>query len=355
MFKVADYLVQTQDLKAISEAQLKPLDTRGSGAAPLSPIVLFVALLKVLCGRLTGNLKGVHVNMAERLSLFRKGVLISFCKFWGVPVILHLHAAQLHHFYKSLPKPLQALTRWFFSNASHCIVLGKVSEAFVRDELQLPQEKISIVINGVPRSNMPRRIYKGDEPFRFLFLGNLSERKGVSDLLYAFAELKKAYKGNKHVILQLAGGGDIGHYQALASELDLNDAVVFEGWCDQAKASSLQASADALVLPSYDEGLPLVILEALSSGVAVICTPVGEIPVVLTNEENALFVEPGAINLLSAAMHRLMSDNLLREKLEVNGRHIYEAEFSIEKFFLNVASIHEKHFGCCAALAKQVR
>lgn len=350
MFKVADYLVQCQDLNSDLSATLKPLDTRGSGSALSSPLILIGALSKVLIGKINGELKGVHVNMAERLSLFRKGMLISFCKFLSIPVILHLHAAQLHHFYKSLPTPLQAITRWFFSNASHCIVLGKVSEAFVRDELQVPQEKISIVINGVPRSSAQRRSYHPSAPFRFLFLGNLSERKGVSDLLRAFSELKKLYSGSRQLILHLAGGGDIAYYQALASQLGVTNDVVFEGWCDQAKASALQASADALVLPSYDEGLPLVILEALSSGVAVICTPVGEIPVVLTHEQNALFVEPGAIALLRAAMHRLITDNVLREALEMNGKSIYEAEFSIEKFFQNVAHIHKKHFDISASL-----
>lgn len=350
MFKVADYLVQSQDLTAESNASLVPLDTRGSGPAFTSPCVLFSALFKVLKGKHTGELEGVHVNMAERLSLFRKGILISFCKLLKVPVILHLHAAQLHHFYRSLPRPLKALTRWFFSNASHCIVLGKVSEAFVRDDLKVPQDKISIVINGVPRSTVARRIYSVDQPFRFLFLGNLSERKGVSDLLRAFAEFKKSYTGSRQVILHLAGGGDITYYQVLANELELGSSVVFEGWCDQAKASGLQASVDALVLPSYDEGLPLVILEALGSGVAVICTPVGEIPVVLTHELNALFVKPGAIPELSAVMQRLISDTALRESLEVNGQNIYEAEFSIEKFFTNIASIHAQHFNTSAKL-----
>ena len=52
-------------------------------------------------------------------------------------------------------------------------------------------------------------------------------------------------------------------------------------------------AADALILPSYDEGLPLVILEALASGTPVICTPVGSIPEVLMHDETALFVPPG--------------------------------------------------------------
>src|SRR3954464_4135784 len=77
MFKVADYLIQAQALEPGSGyARLRPLDTRGGGSALLSIGILALALAKLVRGRLSGRLAGVHVNMAERLSLFRKGVVI---------------------------------------------------------------------------------------------------------------------------------------------------------------------------------------------------------------------------------------------------------------------------------------
>ena len=354
MYKVADYMVQAQSTEADSaSAKFMPLDTRGDKNAAFSMLVLFSALVKVAAGRFNGSLKGVHVNMAERLSLFRKGTLIAFCKLLGVPVVLHLHAAQLHHFYRALPAPIKAITRWFFSISSHCIVLGEAAKSFVVNELKVPAEKVSIVINGVPRANVARRQRSPSEPFRVLFLGNLSERKGVSDLLNAFSKIK----GEAHLPasnLYLAGGGDIDKYTLLAKELGIAQRVHFEGWCNQDKASLLLASADVLVLPSYDEGLPLVILEALSQGVAVICTPVGEIPSVLTHSKNALFVQPGDIAGLATTLADLINDDDLRNSLEVNGREIYEQKFSIKKFFNDITVIHQQYFGAAAALKKQL-
>lgn len=366
MFKVADYLIQSQaEPPPPGHARLVPLDTRGGGSAAHSLWVLLTALGKLVAGRWNGRLAGVHVNMAERLSLFRKGAVVAGARLLGIPVILHLHAAQLHHFYRKLPAPLQALTRGIFALASHCIVLGDSARAFVADELRVPPHKISVVINGVPAPRVARRTPRAEAPQRVLFLGNLSERKGVSDLLHALATPGLG----ERLQVSFAGGGDIASYRALAERLGLaiteardrtgagdggngGGFVRFEGWADQAKAGALLAAADVLVLPSYDEGLPLVILEALANGVAVLCTPVGEIPSVLSDRVDAVFVPPGDVPAIAAALHRLLNDEVLRQRLERNGRALYEAQFSMQRFFGNIAALHRQIFGTAAAAAR---
>lgn len=346
MFKVADYLIQSQGTTRASEdAELKPLDTRGGYSAAFSAWVMTTALAKLAGGRISGRLKGVHVNMAERLSLFRKGTIIAACRALGVPVVLHLHAAQLHHYYRSLPGPLKAMTRRFFAIADHVVVLGHTAQGFVVNELGLPLEKVEIVINGVPPPSMGRRVRMKGTPYRIYFLGNLMERKGVSDLLRAIAEAKFPAGA---VETHFAGGGDVAAYEALAQDLGIAKSVHFVGWADQAKAARLMADADVLVLPSYDEGLPLVILEALANGVAVICTPVGEIPSVLTDGDTAAFVKPGDVPGIAACLHKVLDDDATREKLERNGRALYERAFSMSRFFANVAQIHKTHFGFSA-------
>lgn len=350
MFKVADYLIQSQGpAMSRDDAVLMPLDTRGGFSAIYSAWAMLIALFKLAKGRLNGRLAGVHVNMAERLSLFRKGVVIVACRALGIPVVLHLHAAQLHHFYRGLPAPLQALTRWFFALSSHCVVLGQASKSFVTQELLLPASKVEIVTNGVPAPSVARRVAQPGQPRRVFFLGNLSERKGVSDLLRALAQ--PGFSSDK-LLVSFAGGGDVESYTALANELGVSPMVRFEGWADQAKAARLMADADVLILPSYDEGLPLVILEALANGVAVICTPVGEIPSVLTDGVNACFVNAGDIPGIAAGLHRVLDDDAFRQTLEENGKAIYQREFSMGMFFANISAIHKAHFGTCARPAE---
>ena len=349
MYKVADYLIQSQAPDAPAHAaQLRPLDTRGGGSAFSSLWILLTALAKLVRGRLGGNLAGVHVNMAERLSVVRKGTIIVLCRALGVPVVLHLHAAQLPQFYHSLPRPLQRLMRWIFSLPASVVVLGTASRRFVMQELQVPGGRLEILNNGVPEPARPRDRAAAGSARRVLFVGNLLERKGVSDLLQALAH--PSLRGAS-LELTLAGSGDVAGYEAKARQLGIERSVRFEGWIDQQKVAQLMARSDALVLPSYDEGLPLVILEALANGVAVICTPVGEIPSVLADGVNACFVTPGDVDAIAAALDMVLREPELMETLGRNGHTLYEKQFSLSRFFSGVARIHQRHFGVAAQLS----
>jgi glycosyltransferase involved in cell wall biosynthesis len=343
MFRVADYLLQAQKREVPPEAaELRALDTRGGAGALYSLWILAQALMKIVRGRVSGQLVGIHVNMAERLSVFRKGAVVVVSKALGIPVVLHLHAAQLHHFYPRLPKPLQAMTRWVFSLPESCVVLGTTAQRFVVDELRVPASRVEIVINGVPAPTVPRRVGKEDAVKRLLFVGNLSERKGVTDLLQALSHPGFA---NLRFELVLAGGGDVAGYQTKANQLGLEKMVHFTGWSEQKQVAALMAQADVLVLPSYDEGLPLVILEALANGVAVVCTPVGEIPSALHHGVTACFVQPGDVNGLAESLQNLLLRPDLMKTLETNGKALYEKNFSLPQFFFNIARIHKRSFG----------
>lgn len=330
MYRVADYLIQTHAKKE-TNFELLGLDTRGNKTAVHSLWYLLRSLLMILRGRLNGTLVGVHVNMAERLSVFRKGVLILFCKLIGVPTVLHLHAAQFPIFYNSIPRFFRLLVRGVFRLPKKVIVLGGAAKKFVGEKLLVPDERIEIVANGVPAPISLRRKFDGTKIFEMLFLGNLTERKGVTDLLRAIKQM--TLHGDGNFLLRLAGGGNVDYYKKFVSENQLEDIVHFEGWVDQQQASVLLANADVLILPSYDEGLPLVILEAMGNGVAVICTPVGEIANFLKDEVNAIFVTPGDVDGIGNAILRLQSDHTLRENIELTNLAHYDEFFSVEKFY----------------------
>ena len=347
MFKVADYLIQAQAaIQPAGTAQLRALDTRGQGSALASLGVLMVALVRIVAGRISGRLAGVHVNMAERLSVFRKGAVIVCCRALGVPVVLHLHAAEMPQSYGKLPAGLRMATRQVFSLATSVIVLGETARSFVVDVMRVPAGRVEVVFNGVPQPR-GRHVQTAQNAVRqILFLGNLSERKGVSDLLAALA---LPGFDRSRLAVTLAGGGDVRAYQAKARALGLEQVVKFTGWCEQAEVADLMAQADVLVLPSYDEGLPLVILEALASCVAVVCTPVGEIGSVLTHDLDVCLVQPGDVPGLAAGLQRVLDEPGLGERLARNGRALYEQKFSISRFFSHVAQIHQRDFGTSAA------
>jgi glycosyltransferase involved in cell wall biosynthesis len=344
MYKVADYLIQSQEERAGGPA-LRPLDTRGEGSAAMSLLQVMRAVGQLVRARFGGKLAGVHVNMAERLDFVRESIVLLACKLLGIPTVLHLHAAQLHHSYRRFPAPLQWLVRFIFSLPRSCVVLGKESAGFVTRELRVPADRVEIVINGVPAPTVPRRAAQPGAVPRVLFVGNLSERKGVSDLLQALARPELAKLPFQ---LTLAGGGDVAGYQAQAERLRVADKVSFHGWATQQQLAQLLADTDVLVLPSYDEGLPLAILEALANGVAVVCTPVGEIPHVLSHCHSACFVEPGDPGSIARGLAMVLKDGELRGRLEQAGRTMYQAQFSLVRFAGSIARIHQRTFGMAA-------
>lgn len=352
MYKVADYLIRAQAARPrAGAARLEPLDTRGPGSAAASLLVLARALGKLVRGRLDGGLAGVHVNMAERLSLFRKGTIVLASRALGVPVVIHLHA-QMQGFYAALPAPLRALTRWTFALASGVVVIGAEPRRFVVEELRVPAARVEVVLNGVPGPASAPARPRDAHVRRVAFVGRLCEPKGVSDLLRALAVAPLA---RERVQVTLAGHGDIEGYRAQARELGVDGFVRFAGWCDQAAVQALLGESDLLVLPSHDEVLPLVVLEALAHGLAVICTPVGELPGVLVDGENAAFVPVGDVDGLGRAIASLLADDARRERLARNGRALYERRFSMEGFFERVARIHRRHFGAAAQGAAPAR
>ena len=345
MYKVTDYLVQSQSTQRSEDAaELRPLDSRGPRSPAYSMWVLLTALAKILWGRLGGRLAGVHVNVAERLSFVRKGTIIAWAHALGLPVVLHLHA-QMQRFYRRLPGPLQALMRWVFSLADVVVVIGPAARRFVTEELKVPAERVEIVINGVPAATQPRRTRQADGVQRVMFLGNLGQLKGVDDLLQALA---RPGFDRERLEVTIAGGGDVEGYRAQARHLGIDGFVRLPGWCDQAQTAALLANTDVLILPSYDEVLPLVILEALANGVAVICTEVGEVPSLLTDGVDTLYVKPGDVDGIAAALRKVLGDAHLRETLEHNGHALYQRQFSLPKFFTAVARVHQRAFGVAA-------
>lgn len=340
MGQVKDYILRSPN-DAAGQYSLCPLVTRDGRGALFSLLLLAGALFRILVARLRGEAGLLHVNMGDRGSLARKGILLLAARACGVPTVLHLHAAELEQFYGSAGTLTRKLIRMPFRASNCVVVLGEHFRQWVVTTLNIPAEKVHILNNGVDAPRTVQRDFHGEGVQTLLFLGNLIERKGVSDLLWALSLLPPNVAPWRAV---LAGGGDIEFYRELARQIGVVDKVEFPGWADRDQAGTLLRQADALILPSYDEGLPLVILEAMGVGLPVICTPVGVIPEVLDDGKTALFVEPGDRDALAERIATLLADRALQERLSVQGKALFENEFSLRSFLLALFAIYRE---CC--------
>lgn len=342
MGRVKDYILASPPDREHG-FRFEALLMRDDRGARFSAILLLSAMFKLARAALLGRAALLHVQMGDRGSILRKGLLLCFARLCSVPALLHLHAVQLEDLYEDGSSRLRWLIRIPFRAANSIIVLGERQRGWLVDTMGIAAAKVDVLTNGVPSLDAPPlRTGRPGEPCRILFLGNLIERKGVSDLLAALADLGRdagAWEAT------LAGGGDEDLYKRKAQELGIAAKLRFPGWVDRADVFGLLEWADMLVLPSYDEGLPLVILEALGFALPVVCTPVGAIPELLHDGETVLLVPPGDRQALAAAIGRLVGQPELRLELGRNGRDLYERRFSLASFQDNLFAIYRKRFG----------
>jgi glycosyltransferase involved in cell wall biosynthesis len=140
-----------------------------------------------------------------------------------------------------------------------------------------------------------------------LYAGVLIPRKGVHDLLAAFARIAPDHPDSH---LWIVGSADNPAYAAglrqQAAESGLGERIIFTGAVDQATLAGHMRRCRALVLPSYSEGLPRVVVEAMLAGMPVIATRVSGIPDVLRDGENGLLITPGDVDDLERALRRAL-------------------------------------------------
>lgn len=272
-----------------------------------------VALQRAL--RMPGPLV-VHIHFASRGSTLRKSILAWMTVRAKRPLILHAHGGAFDGFFRRLPSFLRRVLSEVFQQADRFVVLSDSWKSFYEEECELSPAQMLVLPNParVPPEIPDRR---ARARVQFLFLGRICETKGAFDAIRAFARLPAHQRERARLVL--AGDGDIAGARKLAAGLGV--AVTVLPWVDSRHRDALLAGSDVFVLPSYREGLPMAMLEAMASGLPVIVTPVGGIPDVVRDGVEGAMVNPGDIVQLALAMGPLISDPAQRWEL---GRHALE-------------------------------
>lgn len=312
--------------------------TRGQRSAWFSAVHLVLAIARLFALRATGRADLVHINLSSHGSTTRKRILAAACRGLGVPYILHLHGSRMRQYWLSATPKRQRQIAAMFADAARVLVLGEVWQSFVAEHAAGAASCIITLPNATRAAALAR---VPDPVVRILFLGRVGERKGVPQLIDALARLPR--DGTWRATI--AGDGDLTDAEARIAAAQLGAEVALPGWVGPESVVRALASADVLVLPSFDENLPMSVIEGMAAGLAVVATPVGATEEIVHHEETGLLVPPGDVDALARALQRLIADGALRERLGSAARAYHAHNLEIGSYVKRLAMIWQETAG----------
>lgn len=310
------------------------LPTTKSETDGLQVFLIFIKSILILLFELTFHKPIlVHIHMASRGSFIRKSILCWLCFLFRTPYIIHLHGGGFMDFYEGLSRLGKVYLRLVFRSAAFVIALSKVWKEWIENVLHI--KRIAVVPNGVQDISFQPEELNRTQP-TVLFLGLLGPNKGTDILIEAMREVTKHIPS---AVLELGGNGDLDRYKEQACDLQN---VKFLGWINENERRAALARASIYCLPSWKEGLPFSILEAMSAGLPVISTPVGSISEAVVDGVNGYLVEPGDTDGLSKAILNLLNSPDLRRSMGDAGKIIQQSKFSYERMGASCFSIYAR-------------
>lgn len=267
---------------------------------------------KLHCWRAFARADVVHVmaNSGWSWHLFAAPA-IWFARLRGVPVVVNYRGGEAGNF-------LARQARWVRPTLRRAAALV-VPSGFLVDVFATHGMQASIVPNIV---NVERfRPDAAREPDaacpHFVVARNLEQLYGNDIALEAFARILQTLPGAR---LTLAGTGpEEAALRSQAERLGVTDRLSFSGRLDRDEMAELYRSADVLLNPTRVDNMPNSILEALASGLPVVCTRVGGVPYIVEHERTALLVPVDDAPALAEAALRLVRDDALRSRLIESG------------------------------------
>jgi colanic acid/amylovoran biosynthesis glycosyltransferase len=202
--------------------------------------------------------------------------------------------------------------------------------------------KLHVVHCGIDPEEFapPERGFAVDGLMRILTVGRLDNMKGIAILIEAIAELRRR---SPPVALTVVGDGpQRDHLQRLAQRDSVSEYITWAGWVGQDGIRAHYRAADVFCLPSFAEGIPVVLMEAMSTGLPVVANHITGIPELVEHEVSGLLVRPGRSDLLVDALERLARDADLRSRLGQAGREKVAREFESRSVGLQLGELFTK-------------
>lgn len=282
-----------------------------------------------------GKLPGcqiVHVNMASDASYYRKSVFIRTAKLFRKKIVIHQHGGSFEEFYHTVLKEKgRQSVKKVLSMGDAFLVLGMNWKTFF-SEIVSP-DKIIVFPNAVSIPGIQEKKYGVR---RILFLGRLCRAKGIGELLTVMPKVCEKYPDAR---LYLGGVWEDEDLKKKAQTL--SSCVTDLGWLSGEKKQKYLQECDIFVLPSYFEGQPVSVLEAMANACGIVVTRTGAVADMIQDKETGILIVPQDSGSLQEGLLQLLDSPDLCEKLGKGARKRAEEAFSIEENIDKLVHIYE--------------
>jgi len=204
----------------------------------------------------------------------------------------------------------QKTDRWFqfikpFSGYiwKHAKKIIAVSEDSRQLALSHYDVEIAVIPNGIDRKPFDQNNSNPHKPPHILFVGRFSPEKNAT----ALPEILKDLLAYEWVCTMIGDGPQLGQLKERIQKYNLNQRIHLEGWLQQEEVNQILCKGDILILPSLRESMPMVGLQALAAGNALVMSNVGACPEMVEVEKNGYLIEPGYIKEFSQAVEYLLA------------------------------------------------
>lgn len=275
----------------------------------------------------------VHMHTSFGSSFYRSIPFICTAASAKKPIINHIHGSEFDKFYTNAPECKKKLVRKIWGKCTRFNVLAESwKEKF---SVVIPPEKMTVVENysilkdGIDRTQCHNQI---------LFLGAINQMKGCYDIVDVMKYAAKAIPDIKMIV---AGDGEMEQVREKVKAEQLMNHFVFPGWVRGEEKERLLTESDLFFLPSYTEGMPMSVLDAMGYGLPVVSTNVGGIPKIVHEGENGFLFAPGDAAGFAEAIIRILSNNEERIKMGRESLEIVRSSYSLEAHILLIEEIYE--------------
>ncbi len=275
----------------------------------------------------------VHVNVASDASYYRKSIFIKLAKQFHKKIVIHQHGGDFEGFYTSqLDDKGRQKVQKILSMGDAFIALSPIAQAFFATIID--EEKIYLLPNAIL---LPKEMNKTYGQHQLLFLGRICKTKGIGELLEVIPDLMQQYPDLK---LYLAGIWEDENLRKQAEAYP--EHIIWTGWITGEEKEQYLRQCDIFVLPTYFEGQPVSVLEAMAYGCACVVSNTGGIPQMVETNQTGILVEPRNKESLKEGLLQALQNVDLCKQLGTKARLKIEECFSLERSLQELIAIYRR-------------